>query len=53
MNSQKNYQKCLLQLDANERTFDVERCIICQRQSDATVTSTKNGRQKIIDVVAV
>ena len=36
MKSQKIYQKNLLQLDANEKTFDVERCIICQRQSDAS-----------------
>ena len=39
--------------DINEKSFDVSKCIICYRQSDATVPSTENGRRKIIEAAAV
>ena len=39
--------------DTNEKSFDVSKCVICQRQSDTTVISTENGRRKIIEAAAV
>ena len=36
-----------------KKSFNVSECIICQRQLDTTVTSTENGRQKIIEAAAV
>ena len=53
MNSTKNYQKRLIIQDTNEKSFDVSKCIISQRQSETTVTSTENGRRKIIEAAAV
>ena len=50
---QKNYQKRLVLQDTNEKGFDVSRCIICQHQSDTTVTSIENGRCQLIEVAAV
>ena len=52
-NSKNKYQKRLVLRDTNEKSFDVSRCIICQHQSDTTVTSTENGRRKIIEAAAV
>ena len=36
-----------------KKSFNVSKCIICQHQLDTTVTSTENGRQKIIEAAAV
>ena len=54
MNSKKKYEKRLTIRGMNEKSFDVSKCIIiCQCQSDTTVTSTENGRPKIIEAAAV
>ena len=53
MYSKKCYQKRLMLRDTNEKDFDVSRFAIFLSQSDTTVTSTENGRRKIIKVTAV
>ena len=35
------------------KIFDASRCIICQRHSDTTFTSTENERWKIIEAASV
>ena len=53
MNSKTSCQKGLILHDINEKGFDVSRCTISLCQSDTTVTSTENGRQKITKATAV
>ena len=33
--------------------FDIDQWIICQKKSKVSLTSTENGRRKIIDAVAI
>ena len=33
--------------------FSIEECIICQKQSDSTITSNENGRKKILEAAYV
>ena len=33
----------------NINNYDLHKCVICQRNTNVTVTSTENGRQKIIE----
>ena len=53
MNSKKSYQKILIIQDTNEKSFDLLKCIIFQRQLDTTVSFIENGRRKIIEAAAV
>ena len=53
MNSEKGYQKKVNTTRHKRKKIDVSRCIICQCQSDTTVTSTKNGERKIVEAAAV
>ena len=53
MNSIKSYQKRLVLRDTNEKGFDIWRFTISLHQSNITVTSIENGRQKIIKATIV
>ena len=33
--------------------FDIDHCIICQKKGKVSLTSTENGRKKIIDAAAI
>ena len=53
MNSIKSYQNRLVLRDTNEKGFDIWRFTISLHQSNITVTSIENGRQKIIKATIV
>ena len=38
---------------AKSSEFDIDQCIICQKKSKVSLTSTENGRKKIIDAAAI
>ena len=43
-------ENCLSPAKSSE--FDIDQCIICQKESKVSLTSTENGRKKIIDAAA-
>ena len=38
---------------ARSSEFDIDQCIISQKKSQVSLTSTENGRKKIIDAAAI
>ena len=44
-------ENCLSLAKSSE--FDIDQCIICQKKTKVSLTSTENGRKKIIDAAAV
>ena len=38
---------------AKSSEFDIDQCIVCQKKIKLSLTSTKNGRKKIIDAAAI
>ena len=44
-------ENCLSLAQSSE--FDIDQCIICQKESKVLLTSTENGRKKIIDATAI
>ena len=38
---------------AKSSEFDIDQCIICQKKSEVSLTSTENGWKKIIDAAAI
>ena len=38
---------------ARSSEFDIVQCIICQRKSKVSLTSTENGRKKVINAAAI
>ena len=38
---------------AKSSEFDIDQCIICQKKSKVSSTSTENGTKKIVDAAAV
>ena len=44
-------ENCLSLAKSSE--FDIDQCIICKNKNKVSLTSTENGRKKIIDAVAI
>ena len=44
-------ENCLSFVKSSE--FDIDQCTICQKKSKVSLTSTENGRKKIIDAGAI